>query len=169
MLRDAKYGMWRGDGGLIPSMVWEGCVPNPWGGLGGVLLPPWEEVSPPLLCKAEIVDGWPWELDPSKVEPRKDDPNIVVLTGVWDGWVGELVRLGTPPRIGGRFYKHLERRGFCGSPMMSDWQSECVKMVMREINEQETCIIWTFTIYLTIACNQMSVIHKSTEKKHTCG
>jgi hypothetical protein len=44
-----------------------------------------------------------------------------------------------------------------------------VKMVMREINEQETCITWAFTIYLTIVCNQMSIIHKSIEKKHTCG
>jgi hypothetical protein len=54
------------------------------------------------------------------VEPRKFDPKIVELTGVWESTIDELARLGTPPRMGGRFSKCLERRGFCGSPMMSD-------------------------------------------------
>jgi hypothetical protein len=58
------------------------CVPDPRGGLGGVVLPPWEEVCPLLPCKGELVDGWPWELDPSKVEPIKVDPKTVALTGV---------------------------------------------------------------------------------------
>jgi hypothetical protein len=58
------------------------------------------------------VDGGTWEVDPSNVEPRKYDPNIVALTGVCEGGVDELARLGTPPKIGGRFSKHLERRGF---------------------------------------------------------
>ena len=54
------------------------------------------------------MDGWPWEVDPSKVEPRKDDPKIVALTGVREGGADELERLGTPPIIGGRFRKCLE-------------------------------------------------------------
>jgi hypothetical protein len=36
----------------------------------------------PLPCEGELVDGWPWKLDPTKVEPRKDDPKIVSLTRV---------------------------------------------------------------------------------------
>jgi hypothetical protein len=35
-------------------------------------------------------------------------------------------------------------------------------MVMRGINEQETC---TFTIYLTIICNHNNIIHKSIDKE----
>jgi hypothetical protein len=31
------------------------------------------------------VDGWPWEVDPSKVEPSKAYPKIVSLIGAWDG------------------------------------------------------------------------------------
>jgi hypothetical protein len=42
------------------------------------------------------------------VEPRKVDPKIVSLTGVWGIMVDELPILGTPPRMGGRFSKHLE-------------------------------------------------------------
>jgi hypothetical protein len=66
------------------------------------------------------VDGEPWEVDPSNVEPSKVDPKTVALTGVCEGGVDELAILGTPPKIGGRFSKHLEQQGFCGSPMMSD-------------------------------------------------
>jgi hypothetical protein len=66
------------------------------------------------------VDRGTWEVDPSNVEPSKADPKTVALTGVCEGGVNELARLGTPPRIGGRFSKCLERRGFCGSPMMSN-------------------------------------------------
>jgi hypothetical protein len=66
------------------------------------------------------VDCGPWELDPSKVEPSKDDSNIVALTGVCEGGVDELARLVTPHKIAGRFSKCLERWGFCGSPMMFD-------------------------------------------------
>jgi hypothetical protein len=120
MLREAKYGIWSGSGGLAPAMVWVAGVPNSWGGLGGVVLPPWEWVFPPLPCKGKLVDGCPWELDPSKVEPIKVDPKIVALMEVWEGWVDELARLGTPPRRGGRFCKRLEWWGFCGSPMMYD-------------------------------------------------
>jgi hypothetical protein len=66
------------------------------------------------------VDGGTWEVDPSNVEPRKVDPKIVALTGVCEGGADEVVRLGTLPKIGGTFSKHLERRGLCGSPMMSN-------------------------------------------------
>jgi hypothetical protein len=66
------------------------------------------------------VDCGPWELDPSKVEPSKDDSNSVALTGECEGGADELARLVTPPRIGGRLRNHLERWGFCGSPMMFD-------------------------------------------------
>ena len=54
-------------------------------------------------------------MDPSKVEPSKADPRMVALTGVC-----ERVRPDIPPKIGGRLSKRRERRGFCGSPMMSD-------------------------------------------------
>jgi hypothetical protein len=66
------------------------------------------------------VDGGPWEVEPSNVEPSKADPKIVALIGVCEGGVDELARLGTPSKIGGRFSKHLEGRGFYGSPMMFD-------------------------------------------------
>jgi hypothetical protein len=65
------------------------------------------------------VDGCPWEVDPSNVEPSKADPMTVALTGVCEGGTDERVRPDTPPKIGGRLSKHHERRGFCGSPMMS--------------------------------------------------
>jgi hypothetical protein len=42
------------------------------------------------------------------VKPSKDDPKIVALTRVWESMVDELARLGTPPRMGGRFSKHME-------------------------------------------------------------
>jgi hypothetical protein len=54
------------------------------------------------------VDGGPWEVDPSNVEPSKVDPKIVALTGVCEDGVDGLARLVTPPKIGGRFSKHLE-------------------------------------------------------------
>jgi hypothetical protein len=38
MLREAKYGICSGGGGLAPTIVC--CEPNPWGGLGGLVLPP---------------------------------------------------------------------------------------------------------------------------------
>ena len=72
-------------------------------------------MGPLLPCKGELEDGCPWEVDPSKVEPSKADPRMVALTGVC-----ERVRPDTPPKIGGRLSKRRERRGFCGSPMMSD-------------------------------------------------
>jgi hypothetical protein len=65
------------------------------------------------------VDG-PWEFDPSNMEPSKDDPNTVALIGVREGGANELERLGTPPKIGGSFRKHLAQRGLCGSLMMSN-------------------------------------------------
>jgi hypothetical protein len=42
------------------------------------------EKNPPPLppCEGELVDGWSWEVDLSKVEPKKIDPKIVALTGV---------------------------------------------------------------------------------------
>ena len=54
------------------------------------------------------MDRGTWEVDPSNVEPSKDDPKTVALTGVCEGGVDELARLGTPPKIGGSFSKHLE-------------------------------------------------------------
>jgi hypothetical protein len=58
---------------------------------------PLEEVGLSLQCKGKRVNGGPWEVDPSNVEPRKDDPKTVALTGVCEGGVDELERLGTPP------------------------------------------------------------------------
>jgi hypothetical protein len=66
------------------------------------------------------VDGGAWEVDPSNVDPSKDDPKIVSLTRLCEGGSNEWARPDTPPKIGGRFSKHRERHGFCGSPMMSD-------------------------------------------------
>jgi hypothetical protein len=74
----------------------------------GLYFPLERKLVPPLPCKGERVDCGPWELDPSKVEPSKADPKTVALTGVCEGGVDELARLVTPPRIGGRFSKHLE-------------------------------------------------------------
>jgi hypothetical protein len=47
-----------------------------------VVLPSGDEVCPPLPCTGKWVDGWSWEVDPSKVELSKEDPNTVALTGV---------------------------------------------------------------------------------------
>jgi hypothetical protein len=69
----------------------------------------------------------------TKVEPSKVDPNMVALTGVCEGGTDERVRPDTPPKIGGRLSKRRERRGFYGSPMMSDQLCECVQQVVREI------------------------------------
>jgi hypothetical protein len=44
---------------------------------------------------------------------------MVALAGVCGGGTFERVRPDTPPEIGGRLSKRRERRGFCGSPMMS--------------------------------------------------
>ena len=44
----------------------------------------------------------------------------VALTGVCEGGTDERVRPDTPLNIGGRLSKRRERRGFYGSPMMSD-------------------------------------------------
>jgi hypothetical protein len=38
MLREAKYGICNGGGGLYPAIVC--CEPDPRGGLGGLVLPP---------------------------------------------------------------------------------------------------------------------------------
>jgi hypothetical protein len=54
------------------------------------------------------VDEGTCEVDPSNVEPRKYDPKTVALIGVCEGGVDELARLGNPPKIRGRFSKHLE-------------------------------------------------------------
>jgi hypothetical protein len=54
------------------------------------------------------VDRGTWKVDPSNMEPSKADPKIVTLTGVCEGGVDELARLGTPPKRGGRFSKRLE-------------------------------------------------------------
>ena len=54
------------------------------------------------------MDGETWEMDPSNVEPSKVDPRTLALTRVCEGDADELARLGTPPKIGGRFSKHLE-------------------------------------------------------------
>jgi hypothetical protein len=54
------------------------------------------------------VDRRTWKVDPSNVELSKADPKTVALTEVCEGSADELARLGTPPKIGGRFSKHLE-------------------------------------------------------------
>jgi hypothetical protein len=72
-------------------------------------------------------------VDPSNVEPRKVDPKTAALTGVCEGGVDERARPDTPPKIGGRFSKRHERRGFYGSPMMPDLLRECVQRVVRVI------------------------------------
>ena len=54
------------------------------------------------------MNGWPWEFDPSNVEPSKVDPKIVALTGVREGCANERAQLDTPRKIGGRFRKHRE-------------------------------------------------------------
>jgi hypothetical protein len=61
-----------------------------------------------LPCKGEKEGRGTWEVDPSNVEPSKVDPIIVALTVVCKGGADELARLGTPPKIGGRFSKRLE-------------------------------------------------------------
>ena len=66
------------------------------------------------------MDGGPWEVNPCNVELRKDDPKTIALIGVCEGGANEWARPDTPPKIGGRFSKRCERRGFFGSPMMSD-------------------------------------------------
>jgi hypothetical protein len=65
-------------------------------------------VGPLLPCKGERVNRWPWEVDPSNVEPSKDDPKTVALTGVCEGGVDEWERPDTPPKIGGRFSRRRE-------------------------------------------------------------
>jgi hypothetical protein len=72
-------------------------------------------------------------VDPSNVEPSKVYPNTVALIGVCEGGADEWACPDTPPKIGGRFSKRHERRGFCGSPMMSDYLRECVQRVVRVI------------------------------------
>jgi hypothetical protein len=54
------------------------------------------------------VDEGHWEVDPSNVEPRKSNPKTVALKGMCEGGADELARLGTPPKIGGRFSNNLE-------------------------------------------------------------
>jgi hypothetical protein len=44
---------------------------------------------------------------------------MVALAGVCGEGTFERVRPDAPPKIGGRLSKRRERRGFCGSPMMS--------------------------------------------------
>ena len=51
------------------------------------------------------MDGGTWEVDPRNVTPSKVDPKIVALTGVSEVGADEWARLGTPPKIGGRFSK----------------------------------------------------------------
>jgi hypothetical protein len=62
------------------------------------------------------VDGGPWEVDPSNVEPSKADPKTVSLTGVCEGGVDEWARPNTPPKIGGRFSKCHEMMGILWVP-----------------------------------------------------
>jgi hypothetical protein len=68
-------------------------------------------------------------VDPSNVEPSKADPRTVALTRVCEGGADEWARLGTLPKIGGRFSRHLERRGFLWVPYdvrLAKWM--CAKM-----------------------------------------
>jgi hypothetical protein len=54
------------------------------------------------------VDGCPWEVDPSNVEPSKADPKMVALAGVSEGGTDERVRPDTPPKIRGSLRKRRE-------------------------------------------------------------
>ena len=54
------------------------------------------------------MNGCPWEVDESNVEPIKVDPKIVALIGVCEGGADEWARPYTPPKIGGRFSKRHE-------------------------------------------------------------
>ena len=70
------------------------------------------------------MDGGPWEVDPSNVEPSKADPKTIALTGVCEGGADEWARPETPPKIGGRLRKHREQWGFLWVPndvQLAEW------------------------------------------------
>ena len=46
-------------------------------------------------------------------------------TGVCEGCADVLAKWGIPPKIRGRFFKSLERRGCCGYPMILDYVWMC--------------------------------------------
>jgi hypothetical protein len=62
---------------------------------------------------------------PSKVYPSNVEPRTVALTGVCDGCDDVSAKLGTPPKIGGRFLKRQDRRGCYGSPMVLYYMWMC--------------------------------------------
>jgi len=47
-----------------------------------------------------------WVLMPIKVNPSKDDPRIMALTGVCDGFFDVSSKMGKPPNIRVIFLKH---------------------------------------------------------------
>jgi hypothetical protein len=49
-----------------------------------------------------------WDIGSSKVSPSNHEPSIVAFTSVCDGIVDVSTKLGTLPKIGGKFLKHLE-------------------------------------------------------------
>jgi hypothetical protein len=105
ILSESKKGMI----GASPAMLWEEVVPwelvlceNVWA------LPP---------CGVGFVCELLGILVLITVPPSNHEPNTIALTGVCDGIVDVSAKLGTLPRIGGKFLKHLERRGYYGSPV----------------------------------------------------
>jgi hypothetical protein len=86
-------------------------------------LVPWEivlceKVWALPLCGGVFVCELLGILVPSKVALNNPEPSTVALTSVCDGTVDVSVKLGTPPQIGGKFLKRLERRGYCSSAMI---------------------------------------------------
>jgi hypothetical protein len=89
--------------GVGPSMLWEELVP-------------WELV----LCEniwalPPYGGGFVCELlgifVPIKLPLSNPNPSTISLTSVCDGTTHVSVKLGTPPKIGGKFLKCLELRG----------------------------------------------------------
>jgi hypothetical protein len=72
--------------------------------------------------------------------------------------------------MGGIFHKRLEQWALCGSLMMVDYQNECVQLVMRVINEQET--LYNLDLH-NISHNHFVITRASyinqLAKKHICG
>ena len=65
-------------------------------------------------------------LVPRKVSPSNPESSTVALTGVCDGTVDVSGKLGTPPKIGGKFLKRLEWQGYYGSSMILSYKWVCV-------------------------------------------
>jgi len=106
ILSESKKGMI----GVGPAMLWEEVVPQELVLYGKVWALP------------HYGGGFVWELlgvlFPRNMAPSNLEPSTMALTGVCDGIVDVSMNLGTPPKIGDKFLKHLEWRGYCGSPMI---------------------------------------------------